>query len=52
MVKQYGSNASPAFKAAWNDPGNWCDDEVKAYGVEIPFQTAVLQAINTLEGKL
>lgn len=47
MVKTLGKN-TPAFNAAWNKARNWGDDEVKAYGAEIPFYQAVAAHLRTI----
>ncbi len=51
MERRYGAG-TPALDAAWNNPNNWIDDELKAYGAEIPFYREALAAIAKLEGKI
>jgi hypothetical protein len=51
LQRRFGAG-TPAFDTAWNDPNSWIDDEVAAYGAEIPFYREVLAAIAKLEGKI
>ena len=51
LAKTHGAGP-PAFDAAWDAADNWIDDDIAAYGAEIPFYQEVLKAIATLEGKL
>ena len=43
MVKKYGDR-TPAFWAAWNDPKNWAEDEIKAYGAGKSFYQDFIDA--------
>jgi hypothetical protein len=51
LQKKHGKG-TPAFNKAWEDADNWINDDIKAYGAEIPFYQEVLAAIATLEGKI
>jgi hypothetical protein len=48
LQKKYGGKTA-AFQKVWDSAADWWQDEVRAYGAEIPFYQKVIAAIQKLE---
>ncbi|GLZ78942.1 hypothetical protein Afil01_37490 [Actinorhabdospora filicis] len=51
LQKKFGAG-TPAFDKQFFAPAKWIQDDINAYGAEIPFYEEVLQALALLEGKM
>ncbi len=51
LEKKYGAGTA-AFDKAWAAADDYINDDINAFGAEIPFYKEVLSAIATLEGKI
>lgn len=51
LQRRFGAG-TPAFDRAFEAADKWINDDINAYGAEIPFYRAVLRAVAKLEGRI